>query len=132
MPARRNKLPRYERLHLKKEIDRIFQQGQRAFAFPYKVTFFFESSTSHPGLAMMVIVPKRLFKRATQRNYQKRRIREAYRLQAHSLRQVAKERNIHVAMAFQIVSNEEVAHPKAYKSIATLLQKIEKIALTHA
>ena len=53
----------------------------------------------------MFSVPKRLFKRATDRNLIKRRIREIYRLNKNPLIQLCKEENRQLILAFLFQDN---------------------------
>lgn len=68
-------LPRSERLRSKKEIAELFDLGRSVGRKPLRAVVRDAESS-----AMMVSVPKRLFKRAVDRNLLKRRVREAYRL----------------------------------------------------
>lgn len=72
-------LARHERLAGKKAIERLFKHsGSRAMiAFPLRVVF--ASAPDSSCTRMMVSVPKRLLKRAVDRNRVKRQVREAYR-----------------------------------------------------
>lgn len=80
--ARRFTLPRSRILRSKTEIDALLARGAVLFRYPIKA---YCLERGLPGQAlprMMVSVPKRNFKRAVQRNLLKRRIREAFRLNA--------------------------------------------------
>jgi len=68
-----------ERLHGKKQINRLFEEGDSFFKYPFRV-FYLKEQTNEPGLPKVLIsVSKRHFKKAVDRNKIKRRIREAYR-----------------------------------------------------
>lgn len=127
----RNRFPKRERLHLKREVDRIFQQGEKAFSFPYRILFLIEPTEQDAGVAMMVVVPKRLFKRAVARNAQKRRLREAYRLQIHPLRKVAMDKNLKVQLIFLIVSGDEVPLQRGQKAVGNLIRQVTKKSLSY-
>lgn len=123
-PSPRYRFPRYERLSKRREIEALFAQGRKAFAFPYRIVFTITPVEQHPGPAMMPVVPKRLFKRAVDRNANKRRIREAYRLQAPPLRAALRERGLRLAVAFLIVSNDPVPYERAYRAIGRLMAEL--------
>ena len=68
-----------ERLSGKNAISSLFQSGNIIIASLLKIRW--EKAKGHPyPAAMAVSVPKRLYKKAVDRNLIKRRIREAYRL----------------------------------------------------
>ena len=68
-----------ERLTGSKSISSLFQEGISISSYPVRILFSPEGKGTQP-LSLAVSVPKRLFKRAVDRNLLKRRIREAYRL----------------------------------------------------
>ena len=68
-----------ERLHEKRLIGRLFKSGKSFFVFPFKVYYtVLEEKLPFPA-KVLVSVPKRNFKKATDRNHIKRLVREAYR-----------------------------------------------------
>ena len=77
------KFSKEERLHSKKLIKELFDKGSSFFLYPFKVLYL-----DHPGITdnqLLVSVSKRKLKNATDRNYIKRRVKEAYRLNKHHL-----------------------------------------------
>ena len=73
-------LSKSERLKSKKTIDSLFSKGKSIFLYPFRIKYLPASEFNIHKNQFMVTVPKRLFKRAVDRNLLKRRIREAYRL----------------------------------------------------
>ncbi len=73
-----------KRLKSRKKIDRLFESGKRLQKFPLKAVYVVEPMES-PGFQIAVSVPKKLFKRAVDRNLLKRRMREAFRIHQHQL-----------------------------------------------
>lgn len=71
--------PPEEKLKKKKTIDLLFSEGQTVTKYPLRLVFV-ETSKDEPSLQMGVSVSKRYFKKAVDRNYYKRVLREAYRL----------------------------------------------------
>jgi len=67
-----------ERLTSSKSISLLFKEGRSISSFP--VRFIYDMEGTDVPVKMAISVPKRLYKRAVDRNLLKRRIREAYRL----------------------------------------------------
>ena len=76
-----NKLTKEERLTSKVLIEKLFRQGKSIFSFPIKLVYLplDEGQDDAPAYLFGVTVPKRLHRKAHERNLLKRRIREAYR-----------------------------------------------------
>ena len=68
-----------ERLSGAKTISSLFQSGRSVVSHPFRIIYSHSDATAYP-VRVAISVPKRLFKRAVDRNLIKRRIREAYRL----------------------------------------------------
>jgi len=68
-----------ERLTGSKSISSLFQDGTSISSYPVRILFNTKGIGPKPVL-LAISVPKRLFRRAVDRNLLKRRIREAYRL----------------------------------------------------
>ena len=68
---------------------------------------------------MAVSVPKRLFKRAVDRNLLKRRIREAYRLQKPEFFDFLKDAGLNIQLVVQYKGREI----ESYQTIAEKLQE---------
>lgn len=80
------RLPKSERLHSVKSIEELFSEGSSFFLYPFKVIFRkAESLEKKEGTSVLFSVPKKRLKKAHQRNQVKRRMREAYRLNKHTL-----------------------------------------------
>lgn len=79
------KLPKNERLHAEKLIKELFNEGSSFFLYPFKVLFIQKDEQKLQPNQVLFSVSKKKIKRATGRNFIKRRLREAYRLNKHLL-----------------------------------------------
>ncbi|MDR2057230.1 MAG: ribonuclease P protein component [Dysgonamonadaceae bacterium] len=121
-------LKKEERISLQKEIDFLFAQGNSFIVFPLRIVYLERRPVTGVEVAVFVSVPKRKFKHAVDRNYIKRLIREAYRLNKRSLEWI-KNKDTGLLIAFLFVGNErvsykevEVALIKAFNSLKEKLQ----------
>ncbi len=121
----RNTLPASERLHFAREIDTLFRTGRKVFAFPYRLVYQIAAEASETGgIAMMVVVPKRLYKHAVDRNRNKRQMRAAFRLHVHNLRSLAVQKRVRVRMAFLLTTHQQVDWEAKQTAIQKLLTKL--------
>ena len=79
---------------------------------------------------MMVSVPKRYFKRAVKRNYVKRQVREAYRLNKHILvNHLTQKADKTVSLCFIWTSDWLLPTAEVMKRMANLLTRlVEKLS----
>ena len=92
----------------------LLKTGQVAFRYPLKVHFAAVEGTGDFGVS----VPKRLFKRAVKRNLLKRRVREAFRLNAVRLG----GRNYDIFVYY--VGKEVEEYERIDKSLAQILDDL--------
>ena len=83
--ARSYSFPKEEHLCRKKLIDELFGQGSSFGLYPLRLVWRPTESPATEPLQVLVSVSKRNFKRAVDRNYLKRLMREAYRLNKYRL-----------------------------------------------
>jgi len=114
-----------ERLCSKKAIDDLFANGKSKTQFPFKLIFqLSEFESPYPARAMFV-VPKKKHKRANKRNDIKRRMREVYRLNKHTLYTALKHHKID--MMFICLSNEVLSYAEIEKAMLSLMTKLSEI-----
>ena len=73
-------LPKSERLHAEKSIKELFEKGSSFFLYPFKIIFLGEEGLDLGPNQVLFSVSKKKIKKATGRNFIKRRLKEAYRL----------------------------------------------------
>lgn len=74
------KYPKNEKLKSKKTIDSLFTEGKSVGKYPLRLVFIPDNFEDDVPLKMGVSVSKKYFKKAVDRNYFKRVLRETYRL----------------------------------------------------
>ena len=101
-------LPRQERLRSFGAIRRLFESGESGFVYPLRYVWIAEADEI-PSVEVLFSVPKKFQKRANKRNLQRRRMKEAYRL------------NKRLLLAALIYSSKELT---PYRVIEHAVQKI--------
>jgi ribonuclease P protein component len=74
-----------ERLSHRKQIDRLFNEGDQFNLYPYKIFFQVNETPEDAPAQILIAIPKKKFRHAVDRNRIRRVTREAYRLHRHIL-----------------------------------------------
>ena len=114
-----NTLPKKERLCGKTGISMLLAKGKHGNVSGMR--YLFLKSTGKEQNRIMVSVPKKLFKRAVKRNLLKRRIRESYRKQKHSL---TIEGGMDVL--FMYSTKEIMSYGQIYDAVGQIIEKINQ------
>jgi ribonuclease P protein component len=72
--------PKSEKLKSKTTIDQMFREGKSVSKYPLRLVYVKSTFGEHPEFKIGVSVSKKYFKKAVDRNYFKRVLRETYRL----------------------------------------------------
>lgn len=72
--------PKHEKLKSKTTIDLLFSEGKSVSKYPLRLVYVPVALENEERLKMGVSVSKKYFKKAVDRNYYKRVLRECYRL----------------------------------------------------
>ena len=83
--------PKTEKLKSKTTIDLMFREGKSVSKYPLRLVYAKSTFEENPEFKMGVSVSKKYFKKAVDRNYFKRVLRETYRLNKQVLRENLKE-----------------------------------------
>ena len=113
-----------ERLCSKKAIDDLFANGKSKNQFPFKLIYKKSEFESPFPIRVMFVVPKKKHKRANKRNDIKRRMREVYRLNKHTLYEALKTQKLD--LMFICLSNEELEYAAIEKSMLALIDNLIK------
>ena len=77
--------PKKEKLKSKTTIDLLFSEGKSVSKYPLRLVYVENKEPNAELIKMRVSVSKKYFKKAVDRNYFKRVLRETYRLNKHLL-----------------------------------------------
>ena len=80
-----NTYPKTEKLKSKTTIDLLFSEGKSVSKYPLRLVYIPIDLEKEEQIKMGVSVSKKYFKKAVDRNYFKRVLRETYRLNKHLL-----------------------------------------------
>jgi len=95
-----------ERISKKKEICRLFLEGDSLVAHPLRVVYLKHDPSSGATISVLISVPKKNIKHAVDRNRIKRLIREAYRLNKASLIRHCQEKECGLLVSFIFIENK--------------------------
>ncbi|MDR3129544.1 MAG: ribonuclease P protein component [Tannerellaceae bacterium] len=116
-----SQLPKSERLSFKRHVDWIFATGQSLFVYPIRIVYRPLADEEQGTTAILVSVSKRRFKHAVDRNRIKRLLREAYRLNKHSL-----PPTLRFHIAFLYIASDHLTFPVIQKAMAHALRTLNK------
>jgi ribonuclease P protein component len=123
-----NTLGKHERLKSRKQIEFLFQQGQRFAAPPFRVFYVIKKKELKEATGSLlqfgVGVSSRFFKKAVDRNRIKRLGREAWRLQKRELLQVLEEQNKQLDVFFIYTGKELPAYAEVFAATTGIIQKL--------
>jgi ribonuclease P protein component len=125
--AKQYTLGKNERLKSRKQIEQLFNSGQRFASPPFRIFYSFQTGqrpTIENSLQAGFGASSRNFKTAVERNRIKRLTKEAYRLQKNILQDKLKEQNRKLNVFFIYTGKELPAYVDVYNSISKALEKL--------
>lgn len=113
----RHTLPKKERLCGKTAISTLLAKGRHGKVPGLR--YCFSPSCGAEGSRILVSVPKKMFKRAVKRNLLKRRIRESWRKQKHSLDGIKGYDILFTYSLKEVLSYEDI-----YEAVGKVIEKV--------
>ena len=99
-------LSKEERLSWKRYTDILFDKGQSFVAFPLRVVYLPVENPMPAPVSILVSVSKKKIKKAVERNYIKRQLREAWRVRKYELADALAEKNKALFLAFLYIDKK--------------------------
>lgn len=108
----------------KKIIESIFKEGKQEKAFPFFIRYINTALNTDANFQVVISVPKRKFKRATDRNRIKRLVREAVRKNKYILEEKTFSPNQKLALFLIYTSTKEESYQKIVDKIEVLFRRL--------
>lgn len=125
MSKQEQKLQKSERLTHSKPIQLLFEKGEEFYVFPFKIVWQKIDRCDFPAKAMFV-VPKRKFKNAVTRNFIRRIMKEAYRINKQVLYGNLLNKDASVYLAFIYIGPEKNNFETLQKPMLKVFKNISK------
>lgn len=115
-----------ERLTSKKEIERLFADGNGFNLYPIRAVWIFsiKENVGSPS-QVLISVSKKKVKKAVTRNLLKRRIREGYRLNKSDFYSFLTKNNIDCSLALVYIASDIALYSEIEKKIILILKRLE-------
>jgi ribonuclease P protein component len=113
-----------ERLCSKIVMEKLFKSGRSFTLFPFRVVWLMEGVASSFPVQVAFAVPKKIFKRAVDRNKLKRRAREAYRKTKHGLYELLEKRDKKIALLLIYTAKEKLEYEFIANKINLIIERL--------
>lgn len=118
--------PKEERICSKITFDYLFKKGQSFRVDMLKCVYVFDppSHLINTNLSVAFSVPRRKFKKAVDRNYLKRRLKEAFRLNNHRLKSCLDDQDIALAFIMIYIKPYKADYPRIERAVVNIMEKL--------
>lgn len=108
----------------RKTIDLLFNEGKQLRVFPLKVYYAENESVEKVPFQVVLSAPKRQFKRAHDRNYVKRLLKEVLRREKQPLEEVLNESGKQLSLCIIYTNKEVLTYQELEKCVRKLVVKL--------
>ena len=108
----------------RKTIDSLFKEGKQLRAFPLTAYYLESKSIEKVPFQVVLSAPKRLFKRAHDRNYVKRLIKEVLRREKQPLEDLLNASGKQLSLFIVYTNKEILTYPELEKCVRKLIGKL--------
>jgi len=118
-------LHKNKRIKQKRIFDALFQSGsgESKFAYPIRINWVESSEFTNEPLKVAFVVPKRLFKRAVDRNALKRKMKETYRINQTRLLEALSQKKQSFSILFMYQAKKKLPYSNIEKAMHKVVQK---------
>lgn len=108
----------------RKTIDLLFNEGKQLRVFPLKVYYAENESIEKVPFQVVLSAPKRQFKRAHDRNYVKRLLKEVLRREKQPLEEVLNKSGKQLSLCIIYTNKEVLTYQELEKCVRKMLVKL--------
>lgn len=119
-----------EKLCSQKLIGEMFLSGNSFLCYPLKVVWKSELLLTPFPAQVVFSVPKRLYKRAHDRNLLKRQLRETYRYRKHELYQLLEQKEQKIALMIVYIAKEKLEFSQLELAMTKIMVRFKKVLET--
>lgn len=118
---KRYTFPKREKLCSKKHIEELYKKGSSNFLYPFRIVYLSSQDSMETYPQVLISVPKRIFKKAVDRNRLKRQIREIYRLHKLEIFEGMSPEQIPDFLSIVYLGKEKLPYDTMKRKLITLL-----------
>jgi ribonuclease P protein component len=126
MAAIRQTFPKAERLTSRKLIEKLVQEGNSFSQYPFRLSWLPAELKEKVPAQVAIVVSKRNFKRAVDRNRIKRLMREVYRKNKSGLHQILTNKNMQCALLLLYTGKVVPDFAEVDRKLRLTLQRFEQ------